>query len=395
MQQKIIVVGAGIFGVTAALELKSRGHDVSIFDPGPIPHPEASSTDITKMIRMDYGTDTLYYNMMEQAFEGWRAWNAEWGEDLFHEDGFLLMRKDPFAPGIYEQDCFDELTKRGHNPTRVNSEKLAADHPMWNAEVYADGYRNDVAGWAQSGRVVEKLSERMREVGISIHEGAAMQSLLQSDGTVTGIVTADGIEHTADVVIVAAGAWTPVLLPELEDVMWPTGHPVIHFDPPNPDDFRPPTFRPWSADISRTGWYGFPLHPTGVVKIANHGDGIPVDPPGEKVVPQEWIDRALAFVKETFPALADAPIMKTRLCMYCDTWDGDLWVDHDPNRPGLVVASGGSGHGFKFAPVLGGLIADVVEKRPNPFAERFAWRERGELRRESARFDSTRELKTE
>ncbi|MEM6283449.1 MAG: FAD-binding oxidoreductase [Chloroflexota bacterium] len=389
MQQKIIIVGAGIFGVTAALELRARGHDISIFDPGPIPHPEASSTDITKMIRMDYGTDTLYYDMMEQAFVGWRAWNTEWGEALFHEDGFLLMRKSEMTPDSYEQSCFSELTRRGQNPTRISGEKLAVDHPVWNAATYVDGYRNEIAGWAESGRVVEKLSEKMREAGVEIHEGAAMQTLLESDGKVTGIVTADGVEHIADIVIVAAGAWTPVLLPELKDVMWATGHPVIHFDPPNPADYRPPAFRPWAADISRTGWYGFPLHPTGVVKIANHGDGLPVDPLGEKVVPQAIIDGALAFVQETFPALADAPIVKTRLCMYCDTWDGDLWIDHDPNRPGLVVASGGSGHGFKFAPVLGNIIADVVEKQPNPFAQRFAWRERGEIKHEAARFSTT------
>ena len=61
------------------------------------------------------------------------------------------------------------------------------------------------------------------------------------------------------------------------------------------------------------------------------------------------------------PALADAPIVHRRMCLYCDTFDGDFWIDHDPERPGLVVAAGDSGHGFKFAPILGALIADVVE----------------------------------
>ena len=67
----------------------------------------------------------------------------------------------------------------------------------------------------------------------------------------------------------------------------------------------------------------------------------------------------------------DAPIVRRRLCLYCDTFDGDFWIDHDPERPGLVVAAGDSGHGFKFAPIIGGLIADVVEGRPNRWAERF------------------------
>jgi len=72
--------------------------------------------------------------------------------------------------------------------------------------------------------------------------------------------------------------------------------------------------------------------------------------------------------------------------MYCDSFDGDLWIDHDPRHEGLVVASGGSGHAFKFAPVLGPLISDVLERKPNPWTDRFRWRARGEMKTEEARF---------
>ena len=61
--------------------------------------------------------------------------------------------------------------------------------------------------------------------------------------------------------------------------------------------------------------------------------------------------------------------------MYCDTFDGDFLIDQDPNREGLIVAGGGSGHGFKFAPVIGGVVADVVEGRDNRWAKRFKWRD--------------------
>ena len=71
--------------------------------------------------------------------------------------------------------------------------------------------------------------------------------------------------------------------------------------------------------------------------------------------------RVREFLGDSLPPLADAPIVHRRLCLYCDTFDGDFWIDHDPERPGLVVAAGDSGHGFKFAPMIGGLIADVVE----------------------------------
>ena len=65
-----IIVGAGIFGVTAALELRRRGYEVSLLDPGPLPHPLATSTDISKMVRSDYGDDELFTAMAEESIEG-------------------------------------------------------------------------------------------------------------------------------------------------------------------------------------------------------------------------------------------------------------------------------------------------------------------------------------
>ena len=59
---EIVVIGSGIFGVSAALELAQRGHKVTLIDPGPLPRPIASSTDISKAVRMDYGSDELYEN---------------------------------------------------------------------------------------------------------------------------------------------------------------------------------------------------------------------------------------------------------------------------------------------------------------------------------------------
>jgi glycine/D-amino acid oxidase-like deaminating enzyme len=77
--------------------------------------------------------------------------------------------------------------------------------------------------------------------------------------------------------------------------------------------------------------------------------------------------------------------IKRRLCLYCDTPDHDSLIDHDPQHPGLVIAAGGSGHGFKFAPLLGDVIADVVERQQNRWAGRFGWRAAAPGRSESSR----------
>jgi len=96
--------------------------------------------------------------------------------------------------------------------------------------------------------------------------------------------------------------------------------------------------------------------------------------------------RFRAFFNESLPSMADSPKISDRLCFYCDTFDGDLWIGRDPERTGLLVSAGGSGHAFKFTPLLGQITADVLEGVENEYASRFAWRDRGELDHEAARY---------
>ena len=76
-RERVVVAGAGVFGAAAALELAGRGYAVDLIDPGPLPHPLAASTDISKVIRMDYGPDEDYLTAMETALDRWRRWNAD------------------------------------------------------------------------------------------------------------------------------------------------------------------------------------------------------------------------------------------------------------------------------------------------------------------------------
>ncbi|MEP7198823.1 MAG: FAD-dependent oxidoreductase, partial [Chloroflexota bacterium] len=165
-QQAILVVGAGIYGVTAALELRRRGYAVTLCDPGPLPHPHAASTDITKVIRMDYGADELYMTLMEEAFVGWDAWNRAWPEPLYHETGYVVMAHEAMRPGTYEYDSYAMLLKRGHKPQRLNAHTLKEKFPAWNADRYADGYYNPRAGWAASGKVVARLIGEAQAAGV-------------------------------------------------------------------------------------------------------------------------------------------------------------------------------------------------------------------------------------
>jgi sarcosine oxidase / L-pipecolate oxidase len=383
----ILIIGSGIFGITAAWELRLRGWTVTVLDPGPIPRPSAASTDVSKIVRADYGADHLYTDMAEAALAGWDRWNTRWQPPLYHQDGFVVLASKPMAPGGFEYESFESLRQRGQPVERLTEVDRAAMVPAWSSIAYPDGYLNRRAGWVESGAVVTRVADEARRAGVRIVENTTVSELMPASGSVTGVRTREGAVHSADFVLIAAGAWTPTLLPQLTDVMRTTGQPVVHVDAGSDPRWRAPVFPVWAADIARSGWYGFPALPNGALKIGHHGSGHPIDPDGARAIPADHEQRVRDFLREHLPALAGAAIRESRLCLYCDTFDGDFWIDHDPHRPGLIVAAGDSGHGFKFAPILGPLIADVVERRPNDWAPRFRWRSRGPDRREAARAD--------
>lgn len=371
---RILVVGAGVFGLTAALELNRRGYDVEIVDPGPVPHPLAASTDISKVVRMEYGTDPLYMEMVEKAIAGWHLWNATFGEKLYHQTGVTMLTRDVMEPGGFEYESYNMLLTRGHAPERLNAEEIARRFPAWSSD-YVDGFFHGVGGYAESGRVVSTLASQAAALGIRVTPGTTISGFIESDNRISGVRTSAGNQIGADHTLVAIGAWTLTLLPELKRLMRVTGHPVFHLRPTQPEFFTPPLFATFTADVARTGWYGFPFHPSEeVVKVANHGVGVSLHPDEPRVVSTEDEEHLRAFLSQSFPALAAAPIVYTRRCLYCDTLDEHFLIAPHPARQGLSVASGGSGHGFKFAPILGPLIADMVEKRDNPWLERFRWR---------------------
>jgi glycine/D-amino acid oxidase-like deaminating enzyme len=385
----IVVVGAGVFGATAALELSRRGHVVTLLDRGPVPHEDASSTDISKMIRMDYGADVFYHELAEVSLEGWDRWNAEWPRPLYHEDQFLVLSAGPMSPGGFEYESHRVLTERGYEPERIDGSELARRCPAWNALEYADGYLSPRGGWAESGAVVTQLLELCAEAGVQTRP-TACTAFLTDDTRILGVQTAEG-DILADEVVVCAGAWTPALVPWLGPTLKTIAQPVLHFGVEDPDDFRGPRFPPFAADIAGTGWYGFPALDDGRVKLGHHGHGYEVNADEKGRVEVDHIAHARAFLAKALPSLAEAPVVGSRVCLYCDSLDGDLLIDRDPDREGLVVAAGGSGHGFKFAPVIGEIVADVVEGRSNPWRERFRWRTGGKSGREEARLQNGRD----
>ncbi len=372
----IVVVGAGIFGACVALEFRLRGYSVALVEQGTPPYPLASSTDISKVIRMAYGADEVYTEMAELARDGWVAWNERFTRPLYHEDGVVSLTMSPMAPGRFEYESYHLLRKRGHKLDRLDGKDISRRFPAWNSDRFVDGFFHDKGGFVESGLVLKEVIQWALGSGVELVEATRVTGLVEKSGDIVGIQLSKNKILSGDQIIVAAGSWTPLLVPELIPVMRSIGQPVFHLALNNTTLFKPPRFPVLTADISRTGWYGFPFHPREkVLKISNHGKGLEMHPDqDERVVQTRELQRLDDFLTETFPQLVGRVVYAHR-CLYSDTLDEHFWIDHHPDYPRLSVAAGGSGHGFKFAPILGGLIADVVERKPNKFASRFQWRD--------------------
>ncbi|WVQ75719.1 hypothetical protein IAR50_005349 [Cryptococcus sp. DSM 104548] len=222
---------------------------------------------------------------------------------------------------------------------------------------------------------------------------------------VRGLRTVDGKEHLADVVIVACGGWTPSIVPEVEGLLETTAGSVVTIQLPKErqdlwDKYAPENFPVWAYGLTGHespeygGFYGFPRTREGKIKIGYRGrkwtnyqinpkTGKELSTPLTAYTPTPTSNlplRALSNLKSlislAFPDLAhDIGITGTRMCWYTDSVDNSFVVDYVPGYGGgLFVASGGSGHGFKFLPVLGKHIANALEKKPDQFTPLFHWR---------------------
>ncbi|HEY8078833.1 MAG TPA: FAD-dependent oxidoreductase, partial [Labilithrix sp.] len=217
---RAVVVGAGIFGVSAALAFRRRGAEVTLASPGPVPHPLAESTDISKIVRLDYGDDELYTSLMERALERWRDWPE------LHETGVLFVTRGAMQKGSFEDDSAALLERRGHRVERLDANAIARRFPAWNASVWNGGYFNPQGGWAESGAVVARLAAEARDAGVTIAT-SAVASLVERGTRVCGVRLGDGVTIEADRVVLCVGSWTGHLVPPLASVLVSVGQPVF------------------------------------------------------------------------------------------------------------------------------------------------------------------------
>lgn len=268
------------------------------------------------------------------------------------------------------------------------------------------GYLDMVGGFVYADKACRYALHKARGLGVKfvLDDVAGRFRSFKEDanGRVTGIITDDGRTHPAAVVVVACGAWTPSILPEIDGLCEATAGSIALIQiPPIPrlrQRFSPENFPVWYYRIGGGEYgdvYGFPIDERGVMKIGYRGtkftnpqrvddtgreQSVPITrwtKPSVNLLPHISIKAIRNFIDTYLPELRKnaIDIAATRLCWYTDSFDNHFVIDAVPNRPGVIVATGGSGHAFKFLPVLGRFVADRIEgKESDKIMEFWRWR---------------------
>lgn len=414
----VLIVGAGEFGLATALSLLQRHRfsqsHITIVDAATqLPNPAGSSVDASRIIRADYG-NSMYARLAAKAQQHWRDTSDEgWGgQGRYFEPGFLLTADSDETADYVKMSLINvkeivEESTREVGGMLKSIEVLEGPPQIKKASGHEGvsgtwGYVNWNSGWADAEKCVAFALKKLHATDgnrVSVRSGCPVQQVLASvdaagKSKCTGVRLESGEELKADLTILAAGAWTPSLI-DLGGRCVATAQVLTYMDITK-EEQQGLQDNPTVMNLSR-GMFIIP--PTGgELKVARHGYGyrnlqriskqhllsgsadeiVEVSVPRVGIqAPDEGVKACREALKDMLPSFAGRPIKNTRLCWYCDTQDGDFLITHHPDHQDLFVATGGSGHGFKFFPVIGDKIVDAIEGTLEPDLQH-AWRWREE-----------------
>ncbi len=365
------VIGAGVFGLASAIELRARGHAVTIFDQGTVPYEAASSTDVSKAIRRTWyaGDNETYVELVERAAEQWREWEERSGKSFYHKVGGAYV-VNGIEPGSPMDASVDYLRSRGAEIAVLTAPEARERFPQIRIDDHELCVNDPWTGYIESARAVSVMCLFAREEGVSVREESPVVAVEERAGHVD-IALGDGEHVGFDRVVVAVGVWIGRLLPEIGAHVRVTHQEMLLIEPPDPAQFAGGTMPVWSINPDDEGWYGFPLLREGYAKAAIDPPGDTVDPDLDRSGTPGFRERALAFLERRIPDLARGRIVGGRSCLYATTPDDHFIVDWAPGSSRVLVAGGGSGHGFKFGGAIGPVVSDALEDTHNPLGDRF------------------------
>ena len=356
----VVVVGGGVMGSAAAWQLASRGFAVTLLERGAPGHTEGSSHGSSRIFRLAYA-DASYVDLAARALPLWRQVEEDAGLEVLSLTGAV-----DHGPAAATGAIHAELRGAGHTSRLLTPEQAGERWPGLRFDTSV--LFHAAAGRVHSDRAVVAFQRAAAAKGAVVRHGVRVAELLRHGVNRVEVVTTDDEVFTADAAVVAVGGWAPGLtarsvsgLPRLRV----TQEQPVHF--PAPDALDWPSFihHAGAGLDDESGVYG--LGSTDGVKVGFHGVGPVVDPDHrDRGIDPAALRRVQQYAERWLPGVdASAPTATT--CLYTITPDHDFVVDRDGP---VTVLAGFSGHGFKFASVIGELAADLVSGKPG--ARRFA-----------------------
>ena len=350
----VIVAGLGAHGSSAAYHLASRGASVLGFDRFARGHSLGSSGGLSRIIRLSYYEHPDYVPLLRRAWTLWRELERASGEHLLTETGGLYAG----APdGELVGGALASARRHDLEHEVLDAAALRERYPLF---AWPDGWQGVFerqAGWLAPERSIETHLRLAERDGATLRFEEPIESW---DSTADGVrvSTASGT-FDAKQLVIAAGAWMSQLAPELAPLLSVERSVLFWFEPTAEGDAfaRLPVYIVQDTDRI---FYGFPYIDEQGVKIAGLHFGDRADPDTVDRTPSEGDEeRVRAWLRRRMP-LANGARRQAKVCLYTNTPDAHFIVDRLADHPNVVVASACSGHGFKFASVVGEILAELV-----------------------------------
>jgi sarcosine oxidase len=360
----VIVIGAGSMGSPACFHLASRGYRVlglEQFDK--TPHDKGAHAGQSRIIRKAYFEHPDYVPLLNRAYDNWRQLEKLTGEQVYFKTGMLYC--GPARHGVM-QGVKKSADQFAIELNRIND---LSQFPAFSLQQDDEMLLEPDAGFLLPEKSIALFIQQAVKNGADIKTGEKVTGWKRERG-IFRVSTGKGY-YTAKKLIITAGAWASATIKELKVPLKVTRQVIVWVEPGNPVDFLPDKFPCWlvAGSTIKGAWYGFPYlsgeqfpGPAGL-KFALHYPGNETDPDHvNREVSEEEVRTLITAAKKYFVP-AGSPVTTVKTCLYTNTADEHFIIDHLPGYDGdVTVACGFSGHGFKFAAVVGEILADLSMK---------------------------------
>lgn len=361
-----IVVGLGAMGSAALYQLSRRGRRVlglEAFAPG---HQLGSWHGESRVIRMAYYEHPNYVPLLRRAYELWREVEQDSGEDLLTITGGLMI-------GTPESELVSgslaSAQQHGLEHELLSAQDVQRRYTVFHLQADEVALWEPRAGFLRPERCVASFVRGAQAAGAEVHYSEPVRAW-QAGASGVEVRTDEGV-YQAEQVVFACGARLSSVLGDAIPPITAERIPLFWLEPSEAELFAQPRMPIYLWETGAGDhFYGFPHVEWPGVKVARHHSGEYCDPDTvERAVTAQDEGRLRSAIAERIPAL-NGPVVSSLVCLYEDSPDGHFLIDRLPTCRNVIYAGGFSGHGFKFASVVGEILADLVTRdRATPDAD--------------------------